>query len=136
VAGVARGAYVVSDAAGGAPEVILIGTGSEVALCVATQAKLAAEGVRARVVSMPCWELFEDQDEAYQDEVLPPAITARVAVEAGATLGWERYVFRRDAVIGMRTFGASAPLTALLGRFGFTVEKVAELAKVQMAKGT
>jgi len=132
--GVARGAYVLSDPERGAPEVILIGTGSEVSLCLRTQELLARDGVAARVVSMPCWELFEEQDEDYRDSVLPPGITARVAVEQAATLGWERYVFRRDAVIGMRSFGASAPLQALLGRFGFTPEKVAECARAQLAR--
>jgi transketolase len=132
--GAMRGGYVLSDPPSGAPDVILIGTGSEVALCVQAQAALAAEGIGARVVSLPSWELFEAQDEAYRDEVLPPDVTARVAVEQASTLGWERYVHRRDAIVGMRSFGASAPLQALLGRFGFTVEKVSEVARAQLAR--
>ena len=103
---------------------ILIGTGSEVSLCISAAEQLAAEGIPARVVSMPSWELFEQQDEAYQEQVLPEAIDARVAVEQAATLGWARYVGRRGAVVGMHTFGASAPLKGLLTKFGFTPEHV------------
>ena len=131
--GLAKGAYVLSDPAEGKPEVILIGTGSEVSLCMEAQAALAAEGVRARVVSMPCWELFEEQDKAYRDEVLPPGILARVSVEQAAKLGWERYVGANGAMIGMHTFGASAPLSALLAKFGFTKASVVEAAKQQIA---
>jgi len=127
-AGAQRGAYALTDE-GGKPDVILIGTGSEVSLCIEAAALLKSEGLKARVVSMPSWELFDEQPDSYRDEVLPPDVTARVAVEQAATLGWERYVFRSDAVIGMRTFGASAPLPALLTHFGFTKEKIAEKAK-------
>jgi transketolase len=126
--GLARGAYVLLDAEGGPPEVILIGTGSELALCVAAQEKLAAQGRRARVVSMPSFELFEAQPQAYRDEVLPPTITARVAVEAAATLGWDRYIGPKGVMIGMRTFGASAPLKDVMPHFGFTADHVAEAA--------
>lgn len=133
-AGLARGAYVLSDPQAGQPEVILIATGSEVSLCLRVAAELQRDGIRPRVVSMPCWELFERQDQAYRDAVLPPAIIARVAVEQAATLGWERYVGMTGAVIGMRTFGASAPMKALLDKFGFTPEKVAEAARAQIAR--
>ena len=127
--GVARGAYVLADSP--APKVILIGTGSEVSLCVGAYEALKAEGVAARVVSMPSWELFEQQDQAYQDEVLPPGVVGRVSVEQGSVIGWDRYVGRGGAVIGMHTFGASAPAAALLTKFGFTPEKVLEAARAQ-----
>ena len=129
-----RGAYVLADSGGGPPEVILIATGSEVSLCVGVYEKLAAEGVKARVVSMPSWELFEQQDEAYRAAVLPPAVTRRVAVEQASTLGWERYTGLRGAIIGMKTFGASAPLKELLVKFGFTPEHVYAAAKQQLAR--
>ncbi|MBV9755648.1 MAG: transketolase, partial [Alphaproteobacteria bacterium] len=132
--GLRRGAYVLADPPDGKPEVILIGTGSEVQLCVATYEALAQEGIRGRVVSMPSWELFEQQDEAYRAQVLPPDIVARVAVEQGSTIGWDRYAGRTGAVIGMHTFGASAPLKALLGKFGFTPEAMLAAAKAQIAK--
>ena len=132
--GVARGAYVLADAAAGKPDVILIATGSEVALCLDVYEKLAAEGVAARVVSMPSWELFEQQDDAYRASVLPPEITRRVAVEQASTLGWERYTGLRGTVIGMRTFGASAPLKELLVKFGFTGEHVYAAARAQLAR--
>ena len=130
--GLLRGAYVLADPAEGAAEVVLIGTGSEVALCLAARERLAAEGVAARVVSMPSWELFEQQDQAYRDAVLPHDIGARVSVEAASTLGWERYVGASGAMIGMHTFGASAPYKDLLLKFGFTVEKVVEAARQQI----
>ncbi len=132
--GLERGAYVLADAGGKAPDVILMATGSEVALCVAVYEKLAAEGVAARVVSMPSWELFEQQDEAYRAQVLPPAVTRRVAVEQASTLGWERYTGLRGTIIGMKTFGASAPLKELLVKFGFTPEHVYDAAKQQLAR--
>lgn len=131
-AGVARGAYILADAPGGPPEVILMASGSEVALCVAAFEQLRAEGVRARVVSMPSWELFEQQDAAYQEQVLPEAVTARVAVEQAAGFGWERYAGRRGRIIAMRTFGASAPLKALQHKFGFTPEAVVAAAHEQL----
>ncbi|HUF93689.1 MAG TPA: transketolase C-terminal domain-containing protein, partial [Candidatus Limnocylindria bacterium] len=131
-AGLRRGAYVLADAPGGRPEVLLLATGSEVSLCVEAYERLTADGVRARVVSMPSWELFERQDRAYQASVLPPAVTARVSVEQGSTLGWHRYVGSDGATLGMRTFGASAPLKALLQKFGFTAEAVVAAAKTQL----
>jgi transketolase len=132
--GVARGAYVLADPPQGKPDVILIGTGSEVSLCLGAADELAADGIRARVVSMPSWELFEMQDAAYRAEVLPPEITARVSVEQAATIGWERYVGMRGAKIGMHTFGASAPLKALQTKFGFTPDRVAEAARDQVVQ--
>ena len=132
--GLRRGAYVLADAGNGQPDVILIGTGSEVALCVDVYEKLRGEGVAARVVSMPSWELFEQQDDAYRAAVLPPDVTRRVAVEQASTLGWERYTGLLGAVIGMRTFGASAPLKQLLVKFGFTGDNVYAAAKQQLAR--
>jgi transketolase len=132
--GVAKGAYILSDAPGGKPEVILIGTGSEVGLCVAAQEKLAAEGIKARVVSIPSWELFEEQDAAYKESVLPALVSARVAVEMASAFGWERYTGRKGKIIGMRSFGASAPLKDLLKKFGFTVENVVAAAKQALGK--
>ena len=133
-AGLAKGGYVLADAEGGDPQVILIGTGSEVSLCVKAHEALKAEGIRSRVVSLPCTELFEHQDQAYRDSVLPPSITARVAVEQASTYGWERYVGLTGKVIGMRSFGASAPLKELQRKFGFTAEAVIAAAKEQLGK--
>jgi transketolase len=133
--GVARGAYVLADAEGGAPEVLLLATGSEVSLAVAAHEQLTSEGVRARVVSMPSWELFEQQDQDYRDGVLPPTVTARVAIEEASTLGWERYVGLTGQIIGMHTFGASAPLKELQRRFGFKPEQVVAAARQQLARG-
>ncbi|HWL71829.1 MAG TPA: transketolase [Geminicoccus sp.] len=132
--GTARGAYIMADPEDGKPEVILIGTGSEVQICIEAHEKLRAEGVRSRVVSMPSWELFEQQDRAYQDEVLPASIEARVSVEQASVIGWDRYAGRKGAKIGMQEFGASAPLKALLSHFGFTADKVAVAAKEQIAR--
>jgi transketolase len=132
--GTARGGYVLSDPPGGKPDAILIGTGSEVALCLAAQEKLAAEGIKVRVVSMPSWEIFERQDVAYKESVLPSAVSARASVEMGSTLGWERYVGPRGKMIGMHTFGASAPLKALLKKFGFEVDDVAAAVKQLLGK--
>jgi transketolase len=132
--GVRRGAYILADPADAKPAVILIGTGSEVALCVDAYERLEREGIAARVVSMPSWELFEQQDQAYRDSVLPPDITARVAAEMGSVIGWDRYVGATGATVGMRTFGASAPLKDLLAKFGFTAEKVVAAAKDQIAR--
>jgi transketolase len=128
-AGVARGAYVLADGPGGSPEVILIATGSELSLAVEAHEKLVAEGIRSRVVSMPSWDIFEHQTQEYRDSVLPPHVTARVAVEQGSTLGWERYVGTSGRVIGMHTFGASAPLKELQKKFGFEPDRVAAVAK-------
>ena len=133
-AGVARGAYVMADAENGKPAMILIGTGSEVSLCVEAYETLKQDGIPARVVSMPSWELFEQQDQAYRDSVLSPGITARVSVEAGSVIGWDRYVGMTGARIGMHTFGSSAPIKDLLKKFGFTPEKVLAAAKEQIAK--
>jgi len=132
--GVRRGAYILADAENGKPDVILMGTGSEVRLCVDVYERLTAEGVAARVVSMPSWEVFEQQDEAYRTAVLPPEVTRRVAVEQASTLGWERYTGLRGTIIGMRTFGASAPLKELLVKFGFTGENVYAAARQQLAR--
>ena len=131
--GVAKGAYVLADSEG-TPDVILIGTGSEVQLCVGAYETLKAEGVKARVVSMPSWDLFERQDQAYRESVLPPAVKARVAVEQGSVIGWDRYAGSEGTIIGMHTFGASAPIKDLQTKFGFTPEKVLEAAKAQVAK--
>ena len=127
--GVARGAYVLAESAGGNPEVILIASGSEVSLAVEAHEKLNAEGIRSRVVSMPSWEIFDHQSQEYRDSVLPPGVTARVAVEQGSTFGWERYVGLRGRIIGMKTFGASAPLKELQRKFGFEPEQVVAAAK-------
>ena len=129
--GVARGAYVLADSEH--PRVLLIGTGSEVRLCLDAHETLKAEGVPSRVVSMPSWELFEQQDQAYRDSILPPQITARVTVEQAAVLGWDRYAGPGGAMLGMRTFGASAPLKDLLVKFGFTAEHVLTAAREQIA---
>ena len=131
--GVSRGAYVLADARDGKPEVILLATGSEVALCTEVYETLTRDGVAARVVSMPSWELFEQQDRAYRDSVLPPHVTARVAVEQASVIGWDRYVGVNGTVIGMHTFGSSAPLKDLLTKFGFVPQKVLEAAKAQLA---
>ena len=112
---------------------MLLATGSEVALCIEAFEQLKSEGVKARVVSMPCWELFEHQDQAYRESVLPPDVLARVSVEQAATFGWERYVGLTGAKIGMHTFGASAPLKELQKKFGFTPERIVTAAKEQIA---
>jgi transketolase len=127
--GVARGAYVLAEADTETPDVILLATGSEVHLALAAREELQAGGVGTRVVSMPCWELFDRQPRQYRDEVLPPSVTARVAVEQASTLGWDRYVGDGGAVIGMHTFGASAPLKQLVSKFGFTPDRVAQRAR-------
>jgi len=133
-AGLAHGAYVLADAGDANPDVILIASGSEVALCLEAHEALRRDGIAARVVSMPSWELFEQQPAEYRDRVLPPAVTARVSVEMAAELGWDRYVGPSGTRIGMRTFGASAPLKDLLARFGFTRERVRAAALAQVAK--
>jgi transketolase len=127
-AGVARGAYVMADPAGGEPDIIPIASGSEVALAVEAHEVLASQGVRSRVVSMPSWDIFEHQPKSYRDSVLPPHITARIAVEQGSTLGWERYVGIGGRVMGMKTFGASAPLKELQRKFGFEPERLVAAA--------
>jgi transketolase len=131
--GVARGAYVLADAPGGKPDVLLLGTGSEVSLCVGAWEALAKDGIKARVVSMPSWELFEHQGQDYRDSVLPPAVTARVSIEQASTFGWHRYVGATGEAIGMKTFGASAPLKELQKKFGFSVDAVTAAAKRQLS---
>jgi len=132
--GVARGAYVLADAEGGKPQVILLATGSEVGLCVDACEKLKQEGIKARVVSMPSWDIFERQDKDYRDQVLPPAVTARVAVEQASTFGWAQYVGAQGRIIGMHTFGASAPLKDLQKKFGFTSDAVIQAARELLGK--
>jgi transketolase len=131
--GLRLGAYVLADSAG-EPQVILMGSGSEVQLCVKAHEQLAAEGVRCRVVSMPSWELFKQQPQEYQDSVLPPQVHARVAVEAGTGLGWREYVGSEGHVIARYDFGASAPIKDLLTHFGFTPERVASEARSLVAR--
>ncbi len=133
-AGLARGAYVLSDPAAGPPEVILIGTGSEVSLCLEAQEQLSGEGIQARVVSMPSMELFEEQDDAYKEIVLPPEMVARVAVEAGIEQSWGKYLGFSGRFVGMSSFGASAPAGELMKHFGFTVENVVAKAKATLGK--
>ena len=133
--GLAKGAYVLADAPGGQPEVLLIATGSEVSLCVSAHDTLTKEGIRSRVVSLPSWELFDAQPVEYRQAVLPPSVTARVAVEQGTTIGWERYVGSAGHVIGMKTFGASAPLKELQKKFGFEPDRVVAAAKQQIGRG-
>jgi transketolase len=125
----ARGAYVLADTGDDDPEVILLATGSEVSLALGAHERLVAEGVRSRVVSMPCWAMFEQQQRSYRDAVLPPSVRARVAVEQAGALGWDRYVGPAGASVTMRSFGASAPLAKLQQRFGFTVANVVEVAR-------
>jgi transketolase len=132
--GVAHGAYVLADAPGGKPEVILIASGSEVSLAVEAHEKLLSEGIRSRVVSMPSWDIFDHQTKEYRDSVLPPDVTARVAIEQASTFGWERYVGTSGHTIGMNTFGASAPLKELQRKFGFQPDEVVAAAKNQLGR--
>jgi len=132
--GLARGAYVLADAPGGAPEVLLLATGSEVAMCVEAHELLSRDGIRSRVVSMPSWELFEHQSPEYRDSVIPPSVTARVSVEKASTMGWERYAGTGGKRIGMRTFGASAPLKELQKKFGFNPENIVAAAREQLGR--
>jgi transketolase len=132
--GVARGAYILSEAPGGTPQAILIGTGSEVQLCLKAQDMLAKDGIKVRVVSIPSWELFDAQDQAYRDSVLPPDVLARVSVEASAALGWERYTGLTGARIGMHSFGASAPAADVYRKFGITSDAVVKAAREQIAR--
>ena len=131
-AGVARGAYVMADAPGGPPEIILIASGSEVSLVVEAHEALAARGIRSRVVSMPSWDIFEHQPQSYRERCCRPSVTARIAVEQASALGWERYVGAGGRVIGMKTFGASAPLKELQRKFGFEPDKVVAAARSDM----
>src|SRR5690242_14999073 len=132
--GVAKGGYVLTDAAGGKPDVILMASGSELSLCVDAYEKLKAAGIKARVVSMPSWELFEQQDASYKASVLPPEVTARVSVEMASTFGWERYVGAKGKMIGMHSFGASAPLKDVLKKFGFSADIVVAVAREVIGK--
>ena len=127
--GVARGAYVLADARGGKPEAILIASGSELSLAAVAHEQLLADGIRSRVVSMPSWDIFEHQPQGYRDSVLPPDVTARIAIEQASTFGWERYVGWTGRVIGMKTFGASAPLKELQRKYGFEPGRVVDAVK-------
>jgi transketolase len=133
-AGLRRGGYVLADAEGGDLEAILIATGSEVALALAAHEELSGEGIRSRVVSLPCWELFDRQDDAYRDQVLPPSVTVRVSVEEASTIGWDHYVGPGGTRVGMHTFGSSAPLKDLQTKFGFTPDRVAEAAREALGR--
>jgi transketolase len=130
---VERGAYVLVDAQNAQPDVVLLATGSEVHLALAARDELVAQGIGVRVVSMPCWELFDRQPREYRDAVLPPSVVARVAVEQASTFGWDRYVGEHGSVVGMHTFGASAPLKELQTKFGFTAASVAQVARATLA---
>jgi transketolase len=132
--GLARGAYVMVDADSGKPQVILIASGSEVQLCIEARERLSRKGIGVRVVSMPSWELFERQEERYRHDVLPPAITARVAVEMGAVIGWDRYAGDSGTIIGMHSFGASGQIKDVLAKFGFVPDKVVAAAEAQIAR--
>ena len=134
--GLARGGYVLADASDGTPEIILIATGSEIALAIGAYEQLGSENIRARVVSLPSWELFDRQNQEYRNSVLPPSVTARVAIEQASGFGWERYVGSGGAIVAMSTFGASAPLRALQSKFGFTPDAVARVAKEQIARAS
>ena len=133
-AGVAKGAYILADAEGGKPELLLLATGSEVSLAVEAYERLKTEGIRARVVSMPSWEIFDHQTDEYRNSVLPPEVTARISVEQASTMGWQRYVGPRGRTIGMHTFGASAPLKELQKKFGFLPERIVATAKELLGK--
>jgi transketolase len=132
--GVAKGAYILADAPDGKPEALLLGTGSEVSLCLAAYETLTAQGVKVRVVSMPSWDIFEHQSREYRDSVLPPSVTARVSVEQASILGWDRYVGSKGKIIGMHTFGASAPLKELQKKFGFQPDSVVAAVKEVLGK--
>ena len=132
--GVARGAYILADAPDGKPEVLLMASGSEVSLCVNAHEQLQTEGIKARVVSMPSWGIFEQQDEDYRNKVLPPEVRARVSVEQAATFGWSRYLGPAGIAIGMQRFGASAPIKDLLKKFGFTTDHVVAAAREAIAR--
>ncbi len=128
----AKGAYVLADSESGLPDVLLLASGSEVSLCIDAYEQLKQEEIKARVVSMPSWELFEQQDQQYRDSVIPPELTARVSVEQASTLGWASYIGLRGHSIGMHTFGASAPLKELQQKFGFTPKEIVAAAKKQL----
>jgi transketolase len=132
--GLARGAYTLADCKDSNPEVILIGTGSEVSLCLEAYEQLTREGIRARVVSMPCWELFDDQDQGYRDSILPPAVKARVSVEEASDFGWAKFTGAEGHNVCIESFGASAPLKQLMKKFGFNTDHIVAEAKNQIAK--
>jgi transketolase len=132
--GVSHGAYVLADAEDGKPDVLLLATGSEVSLCVTAYEQLKSEGIKARVISMPSWELFENQNQEYRDSVLPPHVWARVAVEEASTFGWERYTGVGGSVLGMHCFGLSAPAKVVAKHFGFEPGHVVAAAKEQIAR--
>jgi transketolase len=134
--GLAKGAYVLAGDGDPQPSVILIATGSEVSIALDAHHLLTADGVRSRVVSMPCWELFEQQPQAYRDAVLPPSVPARVSIEAASSFGWERYVGREGAILAVNRFGASAPGPIVMREFGFTPEHIVETAKALLNKRT
>ncbi len=125
----ARGGYILREASGGSPQLITIGTGSELQLAFAAAETLEAEGIPTRVVSLPCWEAFDAQDQAYRDAVLPPAVRARVSVEIGVPLGWERWVGDEGAIVGLDHYGASAPAPTIFEHFGFTAARVTDVAR-------
>src|SRR5204863_5475890 len=127
--GIARGGYVLREASGGSPQLITIGTGSELHLAFAAAETLEGEGIPTRVVSLPCWEQFEAQDQAYRDSVLPPAVRKRLSVEVGVPLGWERWVGDEGAIIGLDHYGASAPAADIFEHLGFTEERVTDVAR-------
>jgi transketolase len=130
--GVARGAYVLADAPSGKPDVLLLATGSEVSLCLVAREQLIEEGIGARVISMPSWEIFDEQSEDYQDSVLPPEVEARVSIEAASTFGWAKFTGPKGAILGMRSFGLSAPMKVVAERFGFEPEHVVAAAREQV----
>ena len=130
---VAKGAYVVSEAKDGKAELILIASGSEVGLAMEAQKELEAKGTATRVVSIPSWELFDEQPQEYKDEVLPPDVTSRLSIEAGSPIGWEKYVGDKGDIVGITTFGASAPANIMFEKYGFTVSNVVELASKLLA---
>ena len=131
---VSRGAYILAEASGGKPKIILIGTGSELQLAFGGRQKLEAEGIPTRVVSMPCWEFFDNQPREYRDEVLPPSVWARLSIEAGVTLGWQKYVGDKGGSIGVDRYGASAPGEVVMREYGFTVDHVVEFARGLLRK--
>jgi transketolase len=133
-AGLRKGAYILSDSSSSKPDVILMATGSEVHLALEAHEKLRSEGIETRVISMPSWELFEQQPEKYRQEILPPGVTKRISMEAGITLGWHRYIGREGEIIGLDHFGASAPGGVLLKEFGFTVENISRRVKSLLTK--
>jgi transketolase len=132
--GVARGAYILAEAPSGKPDVLLLATGSEVSLCLEARERLGAEGIGARVVSMPSWEVFEEQPEEYRDSVLPPEIAARVSIEAASTFGWAKFTGPKGAILGMRSFGLSAPMKVVAEHFGFEPDHIVTAAREQVAK--